>query len=189
MSLSLSNLVVSRAGRALFAPLTVTLHAGGALLLLGANGSGKTTLLRTLAGLIPLREGALRGPDSVSYLGHAHGIHAALTVGEQFSFWENLAGSKTDANILARVGLDALRGRLCGTLSAGQKRRLALARLLVENSTLWLLDEPHSALDKEGTALLLDLIATHRAHGGMVVIATHGGLDVPRSETLKLGAA
>lgn len=199
-TLTLRGIACARGGRTLFEGLDLDLPPGGALRLLGPNGSGKTSLLRLLAGLLPPAEGAVAlegagdGPMRlrVHLLSHLDAIKPSLTVSGALAFWCAYLGGgaarETDA-ILSRVGLDQLAGARCGDLSAGQRRRLALARVIAVPRPLWLLDEPTAALDAEGQGLLERVIAAHRAEGGLVVAATHLPLDLPGARTLRLDVA
>jgi heme exporter protein A len=167
------------------------LHPGGALLLRGANGAGKSTLLRTLAGLLPPLAGQIEGLDGarVEFLGHADGLKAALTVGESVAFAARLAGRKPPHDALAAYGLEDLSDLPTRMLSAGQRRRAALATVLAAAATLWLLDEPTTGLDDASVTRFERAVARHRAQGGMLVAATHAPLDVPGAQILVLQGA
>jgi heme exporter protein A len=185
------DLACRRGERLVFTGLSFRLPAGGALMLTGANGSGKTSLLRLLASLIELAAGRLAWGVSpiagdvaahrarLHYVGHQDGVKPGLTPRETLAFWAALRGREVrrDAPVLAAAlaafALDAVVDWPCRWLSAGQRRRLALARLLVTPAELWLLDEPFSALDDDNRARLEQAIAAHRAAGGRAVIATH----------------
>jgi heme exporter protein A len=185
LALEVENLAAARGLRVLFEGLTFRVSSGESLELRGANGSGKSTLLRILAGLTRPHEGRVRlagaGPDPEGegarhYLGHMDAVKPTETALEQARFWARYFGRPQDVADAAikRVGLanrKAVPGR---GLSAGQKRRLALTRLLIEPRPVWLLDEPTAALDTEGRALVTQLVAEHRAGGGMVIAAVHG---------------
>ena len=179
--LEVENLAAARGLRVLFEGLSLKLAAGEALELRGANGSGKSTLLRILAGLTRPHAGTVRfvgGQEDAQrhYLGHLDAVKPSESAAEQAKFWARYFGRDAEAATAAmkRVGL-ANRSAVPGRgLSAGQKRRLALTRLLIEPRPVWLLDEPTAALDTEGRALVSQLVADHRASGGMVIAAVHG---------------
>lgn len=197
--LIVENLVQERGGRRLIDGLSFTVDAGQALLLTGPNGAGKTTLIRTLAGLIPPVAGSLRlvgghSEQSVGeqahLVGHTNAIKAAMTVGENVRFWARYLGGADDGrDVLTRLVLDDLTDIPAGYLSAGQKRRLGLARLLVAERPLWLLDEPTASLDTANVERLAALMHRHLAGGGMVVAATHLPLGLDDARTLTLDAA
>lgn len=195
-----ANLACRRGERLIFARLSCVLPPGGALLLIGANGSGKSSLLRVLASLLAPTEGEVSwGGVPVStdvpghharlhYVGHLDAIKPALGVRETLSFWADMRGAalpKTDA-ALADFALDAFADWPCRWLAAGQRRRLALARLIATPAPLWLLDEPTASLDPDGEARLVAAIAAHRAAGGRVVIATHQPLVLSDASVLTL---
>lgn len=194
--LEVADLACRRAGRLVFAGVGFRLEVGGALAVIGRNGAGKSTLLAVLAGLLRPDAGriAYRGEDGpggehAHLLGHRDGLKASLTSTENLRFAAALFGATTDfsiADALARVGLAGAGDLPTGYLSAGQRRRLTLARLIVAPRPLWLLDEPTSALDAQGQILLGDLMAEHRSNGGIVVAATHAPLPLPQARTLLL---
>lgn len=183
--LEVENLAAARGLRILFEGLNFRLTSGESLELRGHNGSGKSTLLRILAGLTRPHAGKVRysgaGPEQVEgaehhFLGHLDAVKPSETAAEQAAFWAGYFGRDPALAVAAmkRVGL-ADREQVPGRgLSAGQKRRLALVRLLVEPRPVWLLDEPTAALDVEGRGLVGQLVAEHRARGGMVIAAIHG---------------
>jgi len=179
--LDVENLAAARGLRVLFEGLSLKLSRGEALELRGPNGSGKSTLLRILAGLTRPHAGSVKfaGPDDDPprhYLGHSDAVKPGETAAEQARFWARYFGrdAETAKRALDRVGL-ASRADVPGRgLSAGQKRRLALTRLLLDPRPVWLLDEPTAALDVEGRALVTSLVAEHMKDGGMVVAAIHG---------------
>ena len=199
LSMRATGLVCGRGGMALTQQLTVSVASGQCLLLRGPNGSGKTTLLLTLAGVIAPLAGAyvLEGADTevpnLHYCGHRNAIKPRLSVLENLQFWRaaNGATGEPAAAALEEVGLAALASLDAGYLSAGQTRRLALARLLVSHRPLWLLDEPTAALDVEGHDLVTRLLDRHLDMGGLAIAATHDPITLPdpaRMETLVLGA-
>ena len=192
------GLSCGRGGVALAEGLSLAVAAGTALLLTGPNGAGKSTLLLTLAGIVHPLAGtiAIDGADpdlrAVHYCGHRNAIKPRLSVAENLSFWAALNGDEglTVDEALDRIGLGPLAGLDAGYLSAGQSRRLALARLLVSPRPVWLLDEPTAALDMEGHALVTGLIEAHLDMGGVAVAATHDPIalaDPARLGTLALG--
>lgn len=185
--LSTSDLAVARGGVTVLQGLTFAVAPGQALILRGPNGSGKTTLLRTLAGLQPPAEGTYQSPpDSVAYAAHADGLKSTLTVTENLSFWSKIYGGPAIDHALIALNLTQLTRRRAGELSAGQKRRLGLARLLVTGRPVWLLDEPTVSLDVASVALFADVVRAHLKTGGLAVIATHVDLGLPEATTLDL---
>jgi heme exporter protein A len=192
-SLDADDLACLRGGRLVFAGLSFRLAAGEALVLTGPNGSGKSSLLRLVAGLVPAFAGTLDwtgAPGSIAYLGHQDAVKPALTPRESLRFWAATAGAvPTAAGIaaaLAAVGLAGLDDLPCRYLSAGQRRRLALARLELGPAVLWLLDEPTLGLDAASVARLEARIARHRAAGGLVMLATHVPLALDGARGLAL---
>jgi heme exporter protein A len=173
----------------LFAPLSFALHAGEAMLLSGSNGAGKSTLLRVLAGLAQPASGNFTCDQPFLHMGHKNALHPALTVEEQISFWHGLARNVAQPLLLEKFGLTGLGHRRCAELSEGQKRRLSLTRLAIYNAKLWLLDEPHAALDNDGMDLLRSLITEHIRNNGAALITSHGGLELNNAKNLKLEAA
>ncbi len=190
-----------RGRRLVFEDLCFGLDAGDALLLVGPNGSGKSSLLRLLAGLIEPLAGEIRWGGvpvaadrdahrgRLAFVGHLDAVKPAFTVRETLAQHARLVGSADPVeNAMAALALRPLADVRGAELSAGQKRRVALARLVVERRPLWLLDEPATGLDAESVTRLERLIETHRATGGLVVASTHGGLEVPGAKRLDIGA-
>lgn len=174
-------------------------NAGEALALMGPNGSGKSTLLRVLAGLLPSSAGTIEWSggqedvplsEEVHYLGHRDALKPALTPIELLTFWRSLLGRTAldPSTALERVGLAYAAYLPSAYLSAGQRRRLSLARLLVAHRPLWLLDEPTAALDQTSESMFGALVADHLARGGLALIATHAPLPIP-TRTLSLKGA
>lgn len=178
----------ARGGVPVLSGVSFRLLAGQALILRGPNGSGKTTLLRTIAGLQPPLEGRIEaGPDAIAYGAHSDGIKSTLTVAENLEFWAGLFGTSDIEAALAAFDLVALRNRMAGRLSAGQKRRLGLARLPVTGRPVWALDEPTVSLDAASVALFAAAVRAHLDAGGAALIATHIDLGLD-AETLDLSA-
>jgi heme exporter protein A len=185
--LSVHNLACARGGLPLLEGVSFSLAPGQALVLRGPNGCGKTTLLRCVAGLQPALAGQITAaPDSIAYAAHADGIKSTLTVAENLEFWAAIYGTAGIANALERMNLKALSTRAAQNLSAGQKRRLGLARLMVTGRPVWVLDEPTVSLDHASVALFGDVVRAHLAGGGMALIATHIDLGLPEAEILDL---
>ncbi|MFM9940900.1 MAG: heme ABC exporter ATP-binding protein CcmA [Hyphomicrobiaceae bacterium] len=207
MQLRVENLSLSRGERTLVRGMTFAVEASEAVILRGPNGAGKTTLLRAIAGFIKPSSGSIRfegGNPELSVaeqshaIGHQNAVKAALTVRENADFWRRFQASG-DANepgpaeqrtseALQRLGLGAIADVPAGYLSAGQKRRLALTRLLLAPRPLWLLDEPTVSLDADATLVLSHLIAEHRATGGLILAATHIDLGLATARELRLEA-
>ena len=197
--LEASGLCCLRGGREVFTGLGFTVGAGEALLIGGANGAGKSSLLRMVAGLLRVAGGrlALEGgepelsiAEQVHYLGHQDALKPSLTVAENLGFWARYLGSSRSPELaLAAVGLDAIGALPAGYLSAGQRRRLSIARLLAVPRRIWLLDEPTAALDATAQATLAELMRAHLTGGGMILAATHGPIGLDGARELRLGGA
>jgi len=187
--LSISELSCERDQRVLFQNLRLVVPAGRAVELTGPNGSGKTTLLRCIAGLSVEYEGDIQIADFI-YLGHASGLSGLLSVRENQRWYASLGGLKVDEvkldNALSGVGLAGYQDISCAQLSAGEKRRVNLSRLLFSTSNLWLLDEPLTALDVEGVNLVRELILKHCQSGGAALYATHQTLALENASSLDL---
>jgi heme exporter protein A len=194
------DLTVDRGSRRIITSLSFSVGTGEALVLTGANGAGKTTLLRTLAGFIRPFHGAIRleGGDSeltlaeqAHIVGHPNAIKTGLTVSENVEFWMeymdgHATGRRSIEAALRHFGLDELSDFPAAYLSAGQRRRLGLARLLVAERPVWLLDEPTASLDSASSERLVDAVNTHTSKGGIAVIATHLPLALERARALEL---
>lgn len=203
LRLRVEDLALARGGRPVLSGVSFNISGGESLVVTGRNGVGKSTLLRALAGLLPRAGGTvtLEGAgeetelaQAAHYLAHADGMKAALTVEENLEFWASYLGQGADrrsrpvAQALAAVGLGhALRAPF-GALSAGQKRRAALARLLVAYRPLWLLDEPLTALDRASREKFAAAMREHCALGGLIIAATHEPLGLDEARELALGA-
>lgn len=199
-ALECRGLAAFRGDRLIFEDISFALAQGGALILAGENGAGKTTLLRLLAGFVPRAAGELlwNGADAledlathgrrIAWLGHQDAVKPGLSVAENLDSWARGGGDRRSAR---RAALDAMGlgdfaevpGRM---LSAGQRRRVAISRLLVADAPLWLLDEPTTALDQASVTRLGAVLAGHRAAGGMVIAATHLDLPLPGATRLSL---
>lgn len=198
LRLSGTGLACVRGGQLVFSGLSFQVGSGEALALTGRNGAGKTTLLRVIAGLLRHAEGKLELSggeaeasiaEQVHYVGHQDALKPSLSVAENLEFWTAYLGGESPSDDgLKAVGLDRLADHPAGYLSAGQRRRLALARLVCVARPIWLLDEPTAALDATSQETLGKLMQSHLASGGMIVAATHGPLPIANSAELRLGA-
>lgn len=194
------NLVIERGGRVIVDGVSFRATGGEALLLTGPNGAGKTTLLRALAGFLPLAGGAIRvepavddhtRAEQVHAIGHANAVKAHLTVAENLQFWARFLGGDLGADARVEAAMDAfaladLAEFPASYLSAGQKRRVGLARLLAAPRPIWLLDEPTVSLDAASTARLAEVVNHHSGAGGIVIAATHLPLGLERTRDLRL---
>lgn len=184
MSLTVTDLCVARGGLPILEGISFGLAEGQALVLRGPNGSGKTTLLRTIAGLQPPFAGTISGAeDRIAYAAHADGLKATLSVEENLRFWASVFRAGDVDLALDSFDLRALADRPAGSLSAGQKRRLGLARLLVTGRPLWVLDEPTVSLDAASVALFAEAVRRHLRGGGSALLATHIDLGIPEARS------
>lgn len=200
MQLTGDNLACSRGGREVFSGLNFSLAGTEALAVTGPNGAGKSSLLRLIAGLVRVAGGelSLAGGDpeatiaeQAHYLGHQDALKPALSVAENLQFWARFLGAGgIDAGpALEAVGLAPLTSLPAGYLSAGQRRRLSIARLVAVKRPIWLLDEPTSALDAAAQQRLAGLMRAHLEGGGMILAATHGPIGLDSARELRLGPA
>ncbi|HXI87662.1 MAG TPA: heme ABC exporter ATP-binding protein CcmA [Parvularculaceae bacterium] len=199
--LILSNVAVSRAGRPVLAGVSFELAPGEAIILKGANGSGKTTLLRAVAGLLPIEDGRIEICSDGKRLGdvddrrrftihcgHADAVKAAMSARENLSFWARLYGAPSSRidQALETFALRPLAEARASNLSAGQRRRLGLARLVVAGKPIWLLDEPTASMDAASSKRLVALIEDHLRSGGSALIATHDLIDITGAKSFVL---
>lgn len=193
------SLVCERGGRQVLAGVSFTVSAGEALIVTGRNGAGKSTLLRVIAGLLRVAGGriAISGGEADAtlaeqshYLGHLDAVKPSLSVGENLQFWTAYLGTARGVPIgpaLEAVDLAQLADLPAAYLSAGQRRRLSIARLVAVPRPIWLLDEPTSALDTPSQDRLTGLMRTHLSTGGMIVAAAHGPIGLDDARELRLG--
>ena len=196
MRLTAIDLACHRGGRDVFAGVSFAVARGEAMIVTGRNGAGKSSLLRMLVGLVPLTAGrlSLDGGDSelsiaeqAHYLGHQDALKGSLTVAENLRFWTGFFGGTTDvAGPLDTVGLGGLAALPAVTLSAGQRRRLSIARLIAAPRPIWLLDEPTSTLDAAAQDRLAELMSAHLAGGGLILAASHGPIGLSGAQELRL---
>lgn len=197
MRLLAVNLACHRGGRDVFAGVSFAVSSGEILAVTGRNGAGKSSLLRTVVGLVRVAQGrlTLEGGDpeltvaeQAHYLGHQDALKPSLSVGENLRFWAGFLGHKATETVaaLAAVGLDSVADLPAAYLSAGQRRRLSIARLLAVKRPIWLLDEPMSTLDAAAQERLAGLMRAHLAEGGLVLAATHGPLGIAPTRELQL---
>lgn len=200
MQLRADELACNRGGRDVFRGLSFSVAAGEAMVVTGRNGAGKSSLLRMIAGLVRITAGRLDldggEPDApvaeqAHYLGHQDAMKPSLTVGENLEFWTEFFGIGRDAvgPALEAVDLSPLAGLPAAYLSAGQRRRLSIARLVAVPRPIWLLDEPTSALDVPSQKRLAELMRDHLAGGGIIVAAAHGPIGLEGARELKMGGA
>jgi heme exporter protein A len=184
--LHVSNLSVARGGITLLCGVGFALNAGQIFVLRGANGLGKTSLLRCIAGLQNPVEGQITAPETVAYSGHADGLKGQMTVLENLAFWSSVYHGPSPEVALDAYDLHALADRPAANLSAGQKRRLGLARMQVSGCALWVMDEPTVSLDADNVALFRAALDRHVQSGGAAVITTHIDLAIASARLLDL---
>jgi heme exporter protein A len=198
--ISASNLTCVRGDREVFSGINFSVSSGQALAILGPNGAGKSSLLRIIAGLVRMASGriTLAGgdpeltiPEQAHYLGHQDALKPSLSVTENLAFWARYLGTGpiTVTEALEAVGLAPIRDLPAGYLSAGQRRRLSIARLVAVRRPIWLLDEAAATLDAAAQARLVELMGAHLAGGGLILAATHAPLGLDQAQELHLGGA
>ena len=198
MELKGDELACNRGGREVFSGVSFNLSAGEALVVTGRNGAGKSSLLRMIAGLVRVAAGKLAlqgGPPDIPiaeqahYLGHLDAMKPALTVGENLQFWTGFLGTRRDTTpALEAVDLAPLADLPAAYLSAGQRRRLSISRLVAVPRPIWLLDEPTSSLDAPSQTRLAQLMRNHLRTGGMIIAAAHGAIGLEHARELTLGS-
>lgn len=198
-SLFVKHLSGQRSGRILFKEVDFILEPGDVLEVTGKNGTGKSTLLRILAGLLPVSSGEIRLTDhtfeqpceAMHYLGHANALKPSLSVGENLQFWQAYFGHEkmTPDQALKQVRLGDIAHIPAAYLSAGQKRRVAIAKLLVSHRPIWIVDEPTSTLDKASDTMFASIVEAHCNEGGSVIAATHKNLGIKNAKTLNMDVA
>lgn len=197
MNLVAENLSAIRGEQTIFANVSFKIEAGNMLLVTGTNGSGKSTLLRVVAGLLPTFSGKIElssndkpVQEQCHYLGHQNALKPTMSVEENLGFWRNYCGSPDDDIEIAlkKVGLAGVQDIPAGYLSAGQKRRIAIARLLVTKRTLWLVDEPTAALDAKSEKMFAKILQAHLDKGGIAIAATHQPLGIKTTQKLDMDA-
>ena len=188
MLLSVQDLCIGRSGQVLLADVSFRLDKGQALILKGRNGLGKTTLLRVVVGLQPAISGQIHvEEDTLVYVAHADGVKPSLTVAENVEFWGKIYGNHDIDRVLSAFDLNDSKSCFAGLLSAGQRRRLGLARMLISNRPVWVLDEPLVSLDTASTMQLNYIIEQHLQNGGAALIVTHSNIVLgPNCKTLQL---
>lgn len=205
MKLKVENLGCERNDKQLFSGMTFGLEPGELIQVDGSNGSGKTTLLRMISGLMPIDEGMIYWNDSpiqknrsefmgeLSFVGHKNGIKDELTAGENLKMDRTLTGRPSGVSVadaLGRLGIAHCEHQLCRHLSAGQRQRVSLSRLLISATRLWVLDEPLTALDRDAQEIVRDLLVEHMESGGMALVTSHQSIEWRwhAQRTVRLGA-
>jgi heme exporter protein A len=187
MQLDAQSISCTRGDVTVLSNVSFTLAPGACLILRGPNGIGKSTLLRVLAGLSQPSQGSVTiNPDDMVYSGHLDAIKLQLTARENLDFWAGVYGIASTAHVIEHFDLGQFADRPVATLSAGQKRRVGLARLTLSGRKIWLMDEPTTSLDAEHRAKVAANITAHCADGGIAVLSTHLDLDIPNAQTLDL---
>ncbi|MEP3347755.1 MAG: heme ABC exporter ATP-binding protein CcmA [Litoreibacter sp.] len=187
MNFGVENLTCRRGEVTVLAGVNFDVAAGEALILRAPNGAGKTTLLRCLAGLTPPVAGRLKfSTEDVAYAAHADGLKAQLSVEENLQFWADIFGTKTISPAVETFELQDLLSRRAQDLSAGQKRRLSLSRLMLTGRAIWALDEPTVSLDADNVARFAAAVTQHLRQGGSAILATHIDLGLPTARTLDI---
>ncbi len=188
-ALTATDLACDRGGRRVFAGVSFTLRPGEALQVEGPNGAGKSSLLRLLGGLLSAAEGTIDNPYRVAWAGHEVALKPGVSLADEMAHWARLDGAAPAAVAAAldAFALAPLADLPASILSSGQRRRAALARAMASGAELWLLDEPGVGLDSASLGLLAAAVATHRAHGGLVVAVTHGEVGIVAPQKLRLG--
>ena len=175
-----------RGGRMLFAGLTLSLESGQAALISGPNGIGKSSLLRVIAGLLPAASGSVSVTGALALANDQTALDANLPLAAALDFWSVIDGGGSVAEALAALSISHLAQVPVRMLSTGQRKRAALARVVAGAADIWLLDEPTNGLDSAAIAQLETIVASHRAKGGIAVIATHQPIDLPDAKQLRL---
>lgn len=187
MTLTVTDLACARGSAQVLAGVGFSVAPGEALILRGPNGAGKTTLLRTLAGLTPPLAGKIDlAEGAIAYAGHADGLKSQLSATENLAFWARIFGTSDLGPAIKAFDLGPLADRRAGDMSAGQKRRLSLARLLVTGRPIWCLDEPTVSLDAENTNRFATAVDQHLRDGGSAILATHIDLGLSQARTLDI---